>query len=456
MHFTSPRFAHAPQVRFRCRDLDTNDDPHPLPIDAIPNPRARFSNAFSKDQPAHRGYDPDMRTNFLLAMLSLLLAPTLLLAQGRRTDSPEKLGLKKYESPYYIVYSDLSEDETREVVLRVTAMAEEYAARTSSFSGKLNQKFPFLIFRRERDYRTAGGMPGSGGMFDGERLMSIAGEKLTNETWHTIQHEGFHQFAFATINQNLQQWVNEGLAEYFGESVWTGSSMVSGMIPHGRMKRIQESIQENKFPPIQTMLDMTNAEWNARLKLEYYDMAWAMAHFLAHADGGKYQAAFTNYIRLLGRGKQQSDAFQEAFGPVGEFEELFEKYWLELPDNPTVDLYALTTTTTLTNYFARAVAQGQAIKDVDDLAAQIKAGTLKINPDDWLPPSLGERVVGDHEALTGLDYKFEIIQLGKTPATQVIRCTTPEGKTITGKFVLRGKRAGKITCDFDKTAGRKK
>ena len=52
--------------------------------------------------------------------------------------------------------------------------------------------------------------------------MAFAGEHITAYTWHTVQHEGFHQFAHAVIGGDIPTWLNEGLAEYFGEALFTG------------------------------------------------------------------------------------------------------------------------------------------------------------------------------------------------------------------------------------------
>ena len=64
-------------------------------------------------------------------------------------------------------------------------------------------------------------------------------QKMDARTWHTVQHEGFHQFAHVVIRGDLPIWVNEGLAEYFGEAVFTGDGFVSGVIPPTAMTGIR-------------------------------------------------------------------------------------------------------------------------------------------------------------------------------------------------------------------------
>src|SRR5437867_790555 len=74
--------------------------------------------------------------------------------------------LPRYESRYYVIYTDLPLDSVREADLRMSRMVEEYSQRTRGFSGVIRQKFPFYLFRHERDYNAFGGIEGTAGVFD--------------------------------------------------------------------------------------------------------------------------------------------------------------------------------------------------------------------------------------------------------------------------------------------------
>src|SRR6267154_384999 len=77
------------------------------------------------------------------------------------------------------------------------------------------------------------------------------------ETWQIVQHEGFHQFVYFVVGGDVPTWVNEGLAEYFGEGIFTGDGMVTGIIPMRRLKRVKAEIAENKFISTKEMMLMT-------------------------------------------------------------------------------------------------------------------------------------------------------------------------------------------------------
>src|SRR5687767_1494286 len=172
-------------------------------------------------------------------------------------------GMKRYEGRYYVINTDLAGDDLREADLRVTKMAEEYKKRTEGFSGTIGHKFPFFLFRDLDDYHQAGGMQGTAGVFNPntDTLMAYAGERTNTMTWNVIQHEGFHQFARAVIGGELPIWVNEGMAEYFGEGIFTGDGFITGVIPPKRLTHVKQHIEEKKFKPIKEMMLLTHAQW---------------------------------------------------------------------------------------------------------------------------------------------------------------------------------------------------
>src|ERR1700722_9824793 len=87
--------------------------------------------------------------------------------------------LHTYDTPHYIMHTDISETDAREADLRMTRIFEEYQRRTTGFSGQVNGKFPFFLFKNPDDYYASGAIPESAGVFIrdqyGSRLMAIAG-----------------------------------------------------------------------------------------------------------------------------------------------------------------------------------------------------------------------------------------------------------------------------------------
>lgn len=398
-----------------------------------------------------------MHTRNLVGLCVLLSAS---LAHGAPNKDPKGVGgnLKRYDSPIYVIYTDVSEEDAKEAIIRMTKMAYEYHERTKAlFAGQINQQLPFYLFANPQDYTAASRMPGSAGVFTGDALMAMA---LRNQeghvgigTWHVVQHEGFHQFVFAVIRGQIPTWVNEGLAEYFGEGIFTGDGMVTGIISSGRMKRVQKEIEEGKFISIKDMMQMSHAEWNARLEITHYDQAWSMVHFLAQADKGKYQDAFARFLQLVGKGNQWEKAWVGAFGSVEGFEQLWKDYWMKMPENPTIDLYAKAVVSTLTSFVGRSYSQKEGFDSFEEFIRH-DAKDLKAAPADWLPPALYTEMKGLGEQLENKGAKFSFLK-GKGPLPQIV-CVMEDGTKIIGTFTLNGNRIGKVTADIVKPAEEKK
>jgi Protein of unknown function (DUF1570) len=352
--------------------------------------------------------------------------------------APVHAQLKKYDTPYYIIYTDIDADSEKEADVRMTRMADEYHQRTKDFSGQITQKFPFYLYRSSADYYAAGGLPGTTGVFGGSetnpQLMAIAGQKTTLSTWHTVQHEGFHQFAHAVIGGMMPPWMDEGLAEYFGESLFTGDGFVTGLVPPWRLARLQHSLVTGKLKSIQQIMLITPDEWRTEMNIANYDQAWSMVHFLVHGENGKYQPAFAACIREISHGKTFEQAWLDNFGSVDGFEQKWKAYWLAQSASPTSDLYVRAVLETLTSFLARATAEDQIFTSFDDFSAAAHDGKLKMSAEDWLPPSLLKESIGVADQYSAWELHPDS---DNQPTLSVM---TKEGTKMKGIFVLNGGR----------------
>lgn len=378
-----------------------------------------------------------------------------LVAQGRTArpagppaaaDGPKR-PLQQYESPYYTIHSDLEPNLVREAYARLTAMAEEYHERTKGFSGAVRSRLPFYLFRREEDYHQAGGPEKSSGVFTGGKLMAVAENRAPAGLWHTVQHEGFHQFAHAVISGRLPVWLDEGLAEYFGEGIWTGDGMVTGVIPPGRLQRVRRLVRDGNLMPLADMMDLDHKTWNGALSSRNYDQAWSMVQFLVSADGGKYRQAFTDYINDVARGGSPALSFQNRFGrDTRAFQSRYEQWWKGLGDMPTADLYSQAAVAAMTSFLARGQVLKMKFATTDDFLQAVRDERIQIDgskmPRLWLPTSLGRQAMG-----TGSRLGEWSLPEGKPPRV-VLR--QPDGAVFTGTFTLDGDGPPKIKVTVER------
>jgi hypothetical protein len=277
--------------------------------------------------------------------------------------------------------------------------------------------------------------------------MAIAGERNSNSTWHVIQHEGFHQFAHAVIGGNLPAWLNEGLAEYFGEGIFTGDGMITGVVPPSRLKRIQDGIRTRRFRSIQSMMLLSGDRWNAEMDGTNYDMAWSMVHFLAHGENGKYQGPFSQFVKDIGRHQPWDRAWLANFGTAEGFEKKWADWWLAQEPLGSKDLYVKAVISTLASYVGRAGLAKQTFDNVEELAKASRDGSLKIpSGDAWLPPTLITSILDLKDKL-GDDVKYEIKKDARGP--QIV-ANMSDGTRVVATFVKQGPK--RVTTSIDDLA----
>jgi hypothetical protein len=159
-----------------------------------------------------------------------------------------------------------------------------------------------------------------------------------------------------------------------------------------------------------------------------------MVHFLAHANGGRYLAAFNSFIGDVSRGMMWEHAWRKNFGTgTREFERQWRSYWTEMPPDPTAYLYAEATVATLTSFYARAFSQRQIFQSFEDFCEAARAGRLKSHHEDWLPPALLAKALEEVEECGEW-------QVRRRSRRYELICTMSDGTTLTGTFKVRNGR----------------
>lgn len=245
----------------------------------------------------------------------------------------------------YFIKSDLPPAEVNTLARHLNLMHGEYSHRLASLPPRVAQPMNVLIFKRQREYldvlRTRFGVNavGSSGMFfsnpSGQSL-AIWTEHLTERRiHHVLQHEGFHQFAWSRFGSDLPMWVNEGLAEFFGESVLVNGKLVLGQSNPRVIESVMNAIELGEHIPFRRMLMMQSSQWNDALRTgnasSQYNQAWSMVHFLVYGDEGRYTTRFEAYLRLINKGHQSENAFVRAFetDDIDAFERAWKEYALQ-------------------------------------------------------------------------------------------------------------------------------
>jgi hypothetical protein len=343
--------------------------------------------------------------------------------------------LRPYETPYYVIHTDLPPEGAAEAVVRMTRLSEVLRRQTRElgFTGRIERRLPFYLYARREDYLATGAPPESAGAFLGDQLVASADDGRGNPAWHVVQHEAFHQFAAATQGAEFPGWLNEGLGEYFGEALFTGDGYVTGLVPAWRLERVKKSIADGKFRPLEALVARSQEEWNATRSLTDYDQAWSLVQFLTHAEGGKFRGALVRYVAALAAGRPPDVAWVLSFPDAKELEARWRADWERMPAGGTVDLEIDGAVATVTGFVARAAAKGRAAGSVELLVGAAREGKLEQPEGDWLPPGLLFRALGrvPKDATWAL-------RRGADRGKVVLKL--PGGSTVTGEYSVAGGR----------------
>lgn len=273
-----------------------------------------------------------MQRTLLIAAALMLLLTTPAVAGDFTT----------FRSRRYDVVTDLPLQRAKPIAMHMDKVFDEYVRRLAraGFRARSTDRMNLYLFNDKQTYvsQLAGkgvNATGSGGMFfvrNGESgLATFVGGRSANDMIATLQHEGFHQFAWMRIGSNLPTWANEGLAEYFGDALLVKGRFATGQVNGRRLGAIRKAIAEDKAFGFGELLNMSSEQWLANVNRGdershlMYDQSWSIVHFLVHGEKERFQPAFMAYLREINKGKTSAQAFESAFGTTDY--EAFEKTW---------------------------------------------------------------------------------------------------------------------------------
>ena len=279
----------------------------------------------------------------------------LLIGSARQAAAQERVELTVYASHHYLIHTNLTQAETVPYGRHIDSVYDRFAERFAGYREDVEAvRMPLYLFRTQEQYlgflRSYGiAAEGSGGMFfvthQLRGLATWADGRPRGRTLRTLQHEGFHQFAWHHLGRDLPTWVNEGLAQYFEDAVILESGMKLGLANPQRLALVRDALTSGYALPGEELLALEHHEWSHSLSTNasrselLYAQAWSLVYYLIHGDDGRYRPAFETYLRMLGTGKAQGDAFQIAFGygaAAAAMETRWRRYVIVQPLDPVV------------------------------------------------------------------------------------------------------------------------
>lgn len=176
------------------------------------------------------------------------------------------------------------------------------------------------------DWETKGHVHPAGLYQQGEDKHYVLMQTDTQGTnpFHTLYHEYTHALLHLNFRR-LPPWLDEGLAEFFGNSTLGDKESKTGTIDEGHLQLLSQS----KLLPIETLLevDHNSPYYNeANRASVFYAQSWALVHYLLLDPAARQEQLLNKFFAAWDKSGNQLDAAREAFGDLKRFGQTIEEY----------------------------------------------------------------------------------------------------------------------------------
>jgi len=131
----------------------------------------------------------------------------------------------------------------------------------------------------------------------------------------------YHEYTHSLIDMNFRLcplWLNEGLAEFFGNTKFSESKIYIGT-----PSRSSGALLERPLIPLNTLLSVTQRSpyYHDKNKvLAFYAEVWALTHFLMMSDEMERGKRLDKYLDSLRSGADEKTVFQKEIGDPAEIQ----------------------------------------------------------------------------------------------------------------------------------------
>ncbi len=331
-----------------------------------------------------------MRTKLLLFSIALGITSVCALQSIiAATTPPAEATLRLVESRHYAIHTDLDDALATDLSQRLDAMFEQYAKTFAEFQPQQNGRaLPVYLFKTRDAYLTFTSPAGvnTGGVFvSGRRSFLAAYEQGQgrDELRRTLQHEAFHQFARSSISTRLPIWINEGMAQAFEESIWTGREFIPDQIPPRRLRQLRADMNQHRLIEFDPFVSTTREQWTSTLRTDinkaavYYNQAWAMTVFCSTSGNSGYSERFKQLLILLHTDDNvPAELLKKCFPDLKDFRQQFNKWAAGLTGSPEAALVEQQGTL---GDFLIAISKGRGTPDdVANFRQLVVSNNLKI------------------------------------------------------------------------------
>ncbi len=236
-------------------------------------------------------------------------------------------------SPHFVVFTDSTASDGRRVAREFEQMRAVFANGFPNM--RLETAAPLIIFAAHDEESMKAlnpsqwkgkHVPKLAGYFSHHWEKTFAVIRLDQDVpgaYQVVYHEYVHSLMHANFRW-LPQWLDEGLADYYGGSAFQDNKTYVGA-PSLRMGRVRNRL----LIPIERLI-IQNPYVAYRGDEEridtFYGESEALIHFLLFGEGMEQGKKFNEFFVQIERGQDQVKTFQAIFGDFKAVQRKFELY----------------------------------------------------------------------------------------------------------------------------------
>ena len=244
------------------------------------------------------------------------------------------LGWVEVRSPHFVVSSNAGEKEARRIADQFEQIRALFHAEFANLRVDPAQPVLILAAKNENtmkmllpeDWEVKGHVRPAGLYQQGEdkHYVILRLDSAGDNPYHAL----YHEYAHALLHLNfsgLPLWLDEGLAEFYGNSRLGEKESRVGTIDESHLY----ILSQNKLLPIETLLNVEQGSpyYNeANQASVFYAESWALVHYMLLDPEARQQQLLQKFVAAWSKGGTQIEAAQQAFGDLKHFGQVIEGY----------------------------------------------------------------------------------------------------------------------------------
>ena len=237
---------------------------------------------------------------------------------------------------HYIIRSTATPSQTALVAAAVESLHDAYIAFFPDLPvGSRDAKLKMVLYRDQREFKANNrSRPWAEAYYRTPTCYAYYADGQPNP-YHWMVHEATHQLNREVAGFKRTQWMDEGLASYFGASRIEHGRLLPGTIDTNTYPiwwltslalsgDLEDDIAKGRIIPLRELVSGTGPDIGQHVNL-YYIQFWSLSHFLFHYNDGQYAA---RYRKLIAEGGSLED-FEATIGPIDRIQRQWYAYLRE-------------------------------------------------------------------------------------------------------------------------------